>query len=293
MLPRDWPYIEKSEFIAAGELTWHVQRHASRGRGGPTFVLLHGTGSSAHSFADLIEGLTELGPVVNLDLPGHGFTQGGEKADLTLAYVAGELKKLCNVIGLSGDVVLVGHSAGATIAVQWAMPESLQTKSTYRIARVIGLNPSLVPPPALYTNLLGPLMAPIATSTPMTMFLATLATSSSMVDRLLDSTGSSIPIEQRERYRFLFSKSSHVQGSMRLMAGADIPQLLNRAKEIQASLTFLLASGDEWVREKPLTEIIHRYFPQAKLTVWPGGHALHEERPQEVVRFIQESVFTA
>lgn len=291
-LPPDWPYRELSQFIASGDLIWHIQRHAAlQPSARQTIVLLHGTGAATHSWAEMISGFQALGHVLNLDLPGHGFTCGAEDKDLTLAYVVDELKKLCATLGITGDVILVGHSAGATIAVQWVLPSA--AKDPYSIKHVIGLNPSLVPPPPLYTNLLGPVMAPFATSSPMASMIAALAANSGIVDRLLDSTGSNVPQPQRARYRALFSRARHVQGSMRFMAGADLPRLIEQSKTIRCDLSFLIGGQDPWVKPGPLTEIIRKHYPQAHLTTWPGGHILHEESPKEVLRFIQERLLTA
>ena len=45
-----WPHREASRFVAAGGLRWHVQDLGE----GPTLLLLHGPGSTAHSWRGLV-----------------------------------------------------------------------------------------------------------------------------------------------------------------------------------------------------------------------------------------------
>ncbi len=301
VLPADWPYRGQSHFITLGKLSWHVQVHdaqAGTGKGKPlpTLILLHGTGASTHSWADLIEPLTGFACVINVDLPGHGFTRGATPAMLTLPGMARELDRLLQAMKISGAVVFIGHSAGAPLAIEWVLnhgkvadpvPDTIDTR------HIIGLNPSLVPPPSLYTTLLGPVVAPIATSSPMTGMLTFIAANTGMVDQLLDSTGSKIPATHRERYKFLFSQNAHVQGAMGFMAGADLPSILARGKRLTVPMSFLVGQQDTWVKEAPLKEVIAASFPNAKVITWEGGHLIHEERPKDVARLIHDIVLTA
>lgn len=309
VLPSDWPYRAQSHFISVGRLSWHVQVHdAKRGMGpgglAPTLILLHGTGASTHSWSDLIEPLTEFACVVNVDLPGHGFTRGAATSMLTLPGMARELDALIRAMNLSGDLVFVGHSAGAPLAIEWVLNHGKVSGTskvsgtgtvpdTLKVRHIIGLNPSLVPPPPLYTTLLGPVVAPIATSSPMTGMLAYIAANTGMVDQLLDSTGSKIPAGHRERYKFLFSQNSHVQGAMGFMAGADLPSILERGKRLTVPISFLVGQQDSWVKEAPLKEVIAASFSKAKVITWQGGHLIHEERPRDVAKLIHDIVLMA
>ena len=292
LLPPDWPHRQASQMIKSGELDWHIQFHSSRKPSGLTLLLLHGTGSSTHSWADLIDGLREFACVLAVDLPGHGFTRGANQRMLTLPGMADELQRLFNVLQLQGQIAMVGHSAGAPLAIEWALKFARQS-APLQLAHIIGLNPSLVPPPLLYTTMLGPVVAPIATSSPMTGMLAFIAANTRMVDQLLDSTASKIPETHRRNYRYLFSQPNHVHGAMGFMAGADLPSILERGKSLRIATHFLIGAQDTWVKEGPLKEVIQTSFPRAGVTTWPGGHLLHEEKPAEVVRYIQTIIFTA
>ena len=63
---RDWPNRAHSRFVAAGGLSWHVQRMGA----GPKLLMLHGTGASTHSFRDLAPLLAEEFDVAAPELPG-------------------------------------------------------------------------------------------------------------------------------------------------------------------------------------------------------------------------------
>ena len=228
--------------------------------------------------------------MVSVDLPGHGFTTGAAQQMLTLPALARELHQLFLAVGLHGQVALVGHSAGAPLAMEWALSYGDDQRLPFRLTRILGLNPSLVPPPPLYTTLLGPIVAPIATSGPVTGLLAFIAANTRMVDQLLDSTASVIPEHHRQHYRYLFTRANHVQGAMGFMAGADLPSVLSRGTRLTVPIHFLVGADDAWVREGPLRRVIQDSFPAASTTVWPGGHLLHEERPEDVARWITNAL---
>lgn len=289
-MPSDWPYRDLSEFVSVGSLTWHVQRHKGPNDLSPTLVLLHGTGASTHTWSELIPAFTSFAAVVNPDLPGHGFTEGANLASLTLPAMARDLHALVLELKLKGDIVVIGHSAGAPLAIEWALNYGENSRLPFRITHIVGLNPSLVPPPALYTTLLGPMVAPIATSSPMTHFLSALSAKTGLVNQLLDSTQSQVPETHRRHYQFLFSRASHVRGAMGFMAGADLPSLLARGHTLRMPSTFLLGAQDSWVREEPLRAVIAKSFPSSRVITWQGGHLLHEEQPRHVAQLIQTIV---
>ena len=292
VLPGDWPYRQASAFLMKGHINWHVQTFSARRPTPLTLLLLHGTGASTHSWSELIEPIRQFACVIAPDLPGHGFTRGATAKDLTLGGMASALQDLIVTMNVQGPIVVVGHSAGAPLAIEWALREGGAKTNLFTIQKIIGLNPSLVPPPTLYTSLLGPMVAPIATSSPMTGLLAYIAANTAMVDQLLDSTGSAIPAHSRRHYRFLFSQSQHVQGAMGFMAGADLPAMLERSKRLTIPTAFLLGKADPWVQEEPLQKVIATSYPKASVTVWPGGHVLHEAEPKRVSEYLQTIAFT-
>ncbi|MFZ9394605.1 MAG: alpha/beta fold hydrolase [Erythrobacter sp.] len=63
----DWPHRDHSRFVKAGGLNWRVEQMGK----GPTLLLLHGTGASAHSWHRVMHALSGRFTVVAPDLPLH------------------------------------------------------------------------------------------------------------------------------------------------------------------------------------------------------------------------------
>ncbi len=267
--PAGWPQREHSRAVQAGGLDWHVQVAGS----GPTLLLLHGSGASAHSWADMLPLLSPHATVVAPDLPGHGFTTGARVAELTLPRGREALAALLRALDLPAPQWVVGHSAGAALALRWALDAAQPPRA------VLGLNPSLVAPPAVYLQWAAPFVNPVATSGPVTRLLARLAGPTGFVDRLLDSTGSAVPEAQRARYRQLFADPAHVRGAMGFMAAADLPGLLPACARLPCPAAFVIGERDRWVPQGPLRSVLARHLPQAEVQAWSGGHLLHEEQP--------------
>jgi magnesium chelatase accessory protein len=286
-LPGDWPHRAWSRSVSVGALDWHVQVAGH----GPTVLLLHGSGASAHSWAEVMPALVAHATVVVPDLPGHGFTTGAPLACLTLPRVTADLAALLAALRLPAPTLLAGHSAGAALALRWAL-DAQASRAGFGVAPrgVIGFNPSLVAPPEVYLRLMAPLINPLATSAPVAWLLAAVAPATGLVDRLLDSTKSELGAEQRARYRRLFARADHVQGTLGFMAAADLPALLAEGPALKTAPCFVLGTRDEWVPPAPLRRAIERGFPRAESQLWPGGHLLHEESPQRAAALMLEKL---
>jgi magnesium chelatase accessory protein len=247
-------------------------------------LLLHGTGSSTHSWSDLIPLLEPHAQVLVPDLPGHAFTQGAKLEDLKLDVIARSLQLLIEQLGIEAPSIVVGHSAGAPLAIRFAVAATKQPKL------VIALNPSFIPPPPVYTSFFGPLLGPVTRSSTLSSLLASLSPSLGMVDKLLDSTNTILPEARRVYYRKLFERSDHVRGSMNFMAAADIQKVLAEANLYRGKLICVLGKQDAWIPAKPLEKIIGDYFPAAEVLKWEGGHIMHELEPSKVAKLILEGL---
>jgi len=270
-----------SRRISAAGLDWHVQVAGS----GPTVLLLHGTGGSAHSWSGLLPLVAGSATVVAPDLPGHGFTTGASLDSLTLPRMAESLQALLLALQLPPARLVVGHSAGAALALRLAlMMQAAQTAQLAQTASeppraVLGFAPSLVAPPEVYTRWLAPLINPVATSTPVARLVAKLSMSSGLIDSLLNSTGSRLTPAQRQPYKKLFSDRQHVRGAVGFMAAADLPALNAACRGLRSQIAFVLGAGDRWIPETALRPVLQRHFASADVQVWPGGHLVHEEEP--------------
>jgi magnesium chelatase accessory protein len=277
-IPLDWPHRSLSRSLEVGGLRWHVQVGGS----GPAVLLLHGTGGSAHSWADVIPHLMEEATVIAPDLPGHGFTEGAALSALTLPQIAHDLSALLARLDAPPVRVVAGHSAGAPLALRWALGDGGDQ------AQVVGFNPALVAPPPGYMTLVAPFVVPIATSMPVARGLAWFGTHTALVQGLLRSTGSTVSAAQQARYIRLFGNPEHVRGAMGLMAAADLPALIADSSRIRFPVTFVLGEADPWIPGRALGAVIARSFAGATVLRWRGGHLLHEVEPERAAFLIRE-----
>lgn len=276
-IPKDWPNREFSQEIQVGNLFWHVQ---ISGNAPAHLLLLHGTGSSAHTWGGIFSSLSKKFTVIAVDLPGHGFTRNiGNKA-LSLDQLASALSSLRIALGIDYFDHIIGHSAGATLALSYAL-KNKQPKT------IIGLNPSLISLPNFYSRFVAPFLNPIVTSSIFTAVLSDLLPHTKMIDSLLDSTNSKLPLEKRERYKLLFKNADHLNGSMSFMAGTDIPHLLSQCKSISSRLIFVVTEDDGWIPMNTLCGALEKNFTNPQIIKIRGGHIFHEESEIVATKLIE------
>ncbi|NTV36373.1 MAG: alpha/beta hydrolase [Anaerolineaceae bacterium] len=103
-----------------------VQIHYKiQGSGEPVIVLLHGFGASTYSWRNVVEPLSKIGTVISYDRPAFGLTQRLMPGEWTgqdpysSAFQPKLLIRLLDELGFK-NAILVGNSAGGTVAVQTA-----------------------------------------------------------------------------------------------------------------------------------------------------------------------------
>ena len=119
-----------SRFVEVGGIAVHYKM---AGSGEPVLILLHGFGASTFSWREVVGPLSEVGTVVAFDRPGFGLTERpmpGEWAGpnpYTPEAQAGLTVGLMDALGVERGI-LVGHSAGGTIALLTALtyPERVE-----------------------------------------------------------------------------------------------------------------------------------------------------------------------
>ena len=279
--PSDWPDRRWSEIHVLDGISWHLQRSGADPGQCPTVLLVHGTGGSTHSWAAVTPALATHFHIINIDLPGHGFTHvpaAVERArhPYTLAGMARLLHDLLAALGVVPQTV-VGHSAGVSVLLRMVLDGRITP------TRILGVCPALVPPPAWYVALIAPMLGLVLERDVVANSTARLAAGTRLIEGMLGSTGSTLTAEQRARYRLLCSRPEHVHAAIAMMARWDLPALFRDVGVLRTPVQLIAGRQDRWIPLAALSRAVER-IPGVSLTVEEGGHLLPEERPEVIVR---------
>ncbi|WP_396224932.1 alpha/beta fold hydrolase BchO [Gemmatimonas sp.] len=283
--PNDWPDVSWSESHFVTGIFWHIQRLGMPRGEAPTLLLVHGTGGSTHSWAGVTPVLAARFHILNVDLPGHGFTAVPADVErvrnpFTLPGMARELAALLTHLDEHPDLV-VGHSAGVPVLLRMALDGTLVPQ------RIIGCCPALVPPPDWYVALLAPLVGLLVESQAVAGSAARLAATTPILKRMLESTGSPLTPAQLSRYMHLCSRPAHVHAAITMMSRWDLPSLFRDIGVLRVPVQLIAARNDRWIPLTSLRRALER-IPGVELVVEEGGHLLPEERPEVVIRLLQD-----
>ncbi len=277
---RRWPHHEASRFMATASCLWHVQ--ISGPENAPVILLLHGTGAASHSWRHLMPILSTRFRVVAPDLPGHGFTRLRGMPDLSLPGMVRSLTELLGELDRCPAVIL-GHSAGAAIAVALAA-----SQATAVPRHVIGLNGAFLP---IKGNAL---FSPLAKALFANPFSASMFSLMSRVtplgSNLLNATGSSIDEEGKAIYRMLLASPAHVRGALGMMAAWDLSRFDATLQRLAFPMTLIAAKDDPMVPIENSAHAARRAAGSHLVLTDRGGHLLHECRAADVARWLDEAI---
>ena len=277
----DWPHRERSRFVRAGGLAWHVQSH---GPHGPRVLLLHGTGASTHSYRDLAPHLARDMAVLVPDLPGHGATEHARGDGMTLPGMARRVAALCEAEGFAPDAI-VGHSAGAAVAIAAATAGYLEPRV------VVGLNAALQPMQGYA------IFSPLAKALFVNPFVPSLFSRLGARERtardLLDRTGSRLGERGIDLYRRLFSDPDHVRGALGMMASWDLEWLQRRLPALRSRLVLLTAADDGTVPARDAAAHVARVRDGHRVELASGGHLVHEVEPERIAGLVRDALVDA
>lgn len=279
-----WPHREHSRFVQAAGLNFHVQVFPGPANDAPVMLLLHGTGSSTHSWRGLAPLMARQHTVVAPDLPGHAFTglpsHGAGSSQLSLPGMARAVAALMTNLQLKPDRV-VGHSAGAAVAVRMALD------GLARPQNIVGINAALLPLGGLAGQWFSPAAKLMAAVPLVPRLFAWRAQRPAMLDRLLQGTGSMLDAEGRALYQRLVSDPDHVAGALAMMANWDLPQLARNLPRLATRLDLVVGERDRAVPPADASRVLAMlgHAARGELHSLPGlGHLAHEEAPDEVAR---------
>jgi len=273
---RDWPNREASQFVEAGGLRWHVQVMGE----GPVLVFLHGTGAATHSWRTLAPILAQSFTIIAPDLPGHGFTETPRHGvGFALPQVALSVEALLRALDAHPHA-LIGHSAGAAIAVRMALDGAAPA------AGIVGVNAALLP----FPGPLGP-WAPMLARTlfynpfSLSMFAHRASRPGAIAD-LMRSTGSSLDEGGLDLYARLFRSKGHLEATVALMSHWDLYGLKKGLPRLRAPLALIVGDKDRAVPPDSAYDV-QLLVKHASIARAPGlGHLAHEEDAETIAGLI-------
>ncbi len=272
-----WPNADKSRFVTIGPHHWHLQE---AGRG-PCVLLLHGAGASTHSWRDVLPNLARDHRVVAIDLPGQGFTRLADLSRCGLEAMSADIARLLSAEGLVPEII-VGHSAGAAIALRLALDLPRPPRAVVAINGALGNfhRPS--------SDILSQLTMMVARTPLPVVGFAWIASSHGVVRRLISRTGSTLDHRGVEYYRRLLSDRGHVAATVAMMSQWDVTPLARRPPSACRRTCSSWSGTGTWrCRRKP-PRSSQRPIPGAQVEVFRGlGHLLHEEQPAAAANAIR------
>ena len=272
---RDWPNAQTSHFTRAAGFDWHVQRAGQ----GPEVLLLHGTGAATHSWRDVLPLLAQDFSVTAIDLPGHGFS--GRPGAMGLPAMATHIAALLAAEGSSPEII-VGHSAGAAIAVRMALDGRVSPR------HIISLNGALLPLGGMAGQIFSPMARMLVGLPFVPSLVAWRAADRAAVQKLLADTGSKLDARGLDLYARLFRRPGHVAGTLAMMAEWDLPPFARDLGRLATPLTLVSALGDRTIRPDTARRVA-TILPAARLVEWPSlGHLAHEEAPALLASLLAE-----
>ena len=274
-----WPRAETSRFVRVGNIDFHVQVSGA----GDDVLLIHGAGASAHSFSGVAARLSERYRVITPDLPGQGFTTLLPVEAVGLAPFANYLRELMSALQATPRWI-IGHSAGAALGAQYALDTDTPPKG------MLCINAAFNPFGSIAAPIFSKTAKWFARSQWLPKALASPALRWRATSSMLADTGSMVDPLMTRCYDTLLGDPEHIAGTLRMMAGWDLPPLLRRLSLLQMPVWLTAAEGDRTIPPERSTSVAQN-LPLARTVRIPDlGHLAHEEDPEIFGALFQEMV---
>jgi pimeloyl-ACP methyl ester carboxylesterase len=250
----------------------------------PVIFLMHGFGANTFSFREVTEPLSQLGDVIAYDRPGFGLSERPTSWEGQNPYGSiGQdliLDQLITEFASGRDVILVGHSAGGTLAAQYVVDNKDAIQGLILISPAIlstGGSPSWLNWVFSIQQLdhLGPLLVSSIASSGMDLL------NESWYNKDL------ITEEVKAGYREPLSVIGWEEGFWEFNRAPRAFDVKDRLDEITVP-TLLITGDTDTVVATADTEALANMIKDSVLFVIPqSGHLAQEETPADTMKAIQ------
>jgi pimeloyl-ACP methyl ester carboxylesterase len=245
------------------------------GTGNPV-VLLHGTGSSLHTWEQFADNLKDSFQLISLDLPAFGLTGGRTDHDYSIAMYTAFLKKFTEKLNLT-TFDLTGNSLGGRIAWEFAATYPDQVRKL--ILMDAAGYPTGKPAPQVFRLAQNPIASAVLMKITPRFFIKKnmlevydndALVSDALVDRMFD-------MSLREGNRQAFVD----RAKLPLDATTD------RVKMIADSTLIIWGDNDPWIPVS-CAEMFHKNLKNNQLAIIKNcGHLPMEEHPVETAGLVR------
>ena len=270
-------YYEKTDFVCA---------EGKDCSNPPVIFLLHGFGANTFSYREVAEPLSQLGDVIAYDRPGFGLSERPTSWEGENPYgsIGNDLilDELIAQLASGRDVYLVGHSAGGTLAAQYAVDNKGAIKGLILISPAIlssGGTPGWLNWVYSIPQLdhLGPLLVSSIASSGMDLLERSWYDKTKITDQI------------KAGYRKPLDVIGWEEGFWEFNRAPRAFDVKDRLEEIQIP-TLLITGDTDTVVATSDTEALAKLIEGSNLVVIANsGHLAQEETPEETMRAINEA----
>ncbi len=262
-----------SEFVSVAGMRMHVRDTGPRD--GPVVIMLHGLGSSLHTWEAWAEALSVHDRVIRFDLPGFGLTGPDPSGDYTDARSVAVVGALMDALGVR-RASLVGNSMGGKFAWMFA------AEHPDRVVRLVLVSPDGFASPGFAYGKTPdvPVVARLLPYTlPRFMLRANVAAAYADPSRLTDAV--------LDRYRDMMLVPGNREALLARTAQVRLEPPEPMLRRIEAPTLLIWGEKDRLIPFSNAREYMAA-IPNCRLVAFPDlGHVPQEEAPAESLPPVQ------
>ncbi len=232
-----WPLVRDTFLEVRGRQVRILSAPARRPDAGSPQLLVHGLGGSSVTWVEVMEGLSEHGPVVAVDLPGFGRTPIADDDPLTMQGYVDFVLEVADTLGWE-SFTLHGNSMGGLIGTL------LAAEYPHRLDRLVLVSPAL--PPRSLLGFLAPNraaldgMVPLITSSVTALALGAVGLAGPGLDAR----------RNRAMLRLIFPDPDGVRPAVLDLMAADFAEDIEGVDRRRALLAATRSVTSHWVKPR-------------------------------------------